>query len=426
MPPHCNRVNNEADPAFTIAVAQAVADLLPTLTARITDEIHQNENNGNNGTQRNARRVSTEGSRNDGDAQPTDIYVWLVTYKLEGDAHSWWRAYMQAKGGDAYVATLSWNDFRDIFFLVEFAYNNSWHASIKGAPFELLYGRKCRAPICWNIVGERVIEGPELVKMCSTFWFERKIKSAIHWSVRILDRIGEVTYRLALPPQLSHVHNAFYVSVLRGYNYHPYHVVQYPFDKIREDLSFAEEPEAILDRQERVMRKKTIPLVKVLWKSHPEREATWENEEMMRTDYPHLFSRFGIKDTLILGLKWSHVDCTKGNDLTWVKEGIVLGHKISKNRIDVDKEKVDVIAKLPHPTTIKGIQSFLGHTGSYCRFIQDFLKIARKMTRLLEKDTPFIFSKKCIEAFQSLKKKLTEAPILVAPDWDLPFELMCD
>ncbi|GJV82006.1 reverse transcriptase domain-containing protein [Tanacetum coccineum] len=109
-----------------------------------------------------------------------------------------------------------------------------------------------------------------------------------------------------------------------------------------------------------------------------------------------------------------------------VKEGIVLGLKISKNEIEVDKAKVDVIAKLPHPTTIKGIQSFLGHAGFYRRFIQDFSKIARPMTRLLEKDTPFFFSKECIEAFQTLKKKLTEAPILVAPDWDLPFELMCD
>ncbi|GJZ42240.1 retrotransposon protein, putative, ty3-gypsy subclass [Tanacetum coccineum] len=80
----------------------------------------------------------------------------------------------------------------------------------------------------------------------------------------ILDRIGEVSYHLALPLQLSHVYNVFHVSLLRGYNYHPYHVVQYPFDKIREDLSFAEEPKAILDRQERVMRKKIIPLVKVL------------------------------------------------------------------------------------------------------------------------------------------------------------------
>ncbi|GJZ89956.1 zinc finger, CCHC-type, retrotransposon gag domain protein [Tanacetum coccineum] len=167
MAPRRNRVNNEADPAFTAAVAHAVADLLPTLTTRITDEIRQNENNGNNINRRNARRVNTGGSGNDGDAQPTDIYVWLerfqkqkpetfssastpveaenwiahiekifevlgcgdlfkarlATYKLEGDAHSWWRAYKQAKGGDAYVATLSWNDFRDIFFLQYFPYS---------------------------------------------------------------------------------------------------------------------------------------------------------------------------------------------------------------------------------------------------------------------------------------------------------------
>ncbi|GKD70818.1 putative nucleotidyltransferase, ribonuclease H, partial [Tanacetum coccineum] len=215
-----------------------------------------------------------------------------------------------------------------------------WHASIKGAPFELLYSQKCRAPICWNKVGERVIEGPELVEVTNKkvaiakeklkearsrqksyadrhrralefksgdhvflkvspcrgvrrFRLKGKLSPRFIGPFEILDRVGEVSYRLALPPQLSHVHNVFHVSLLRGYNYHPYHVVQYPFDKIREDLSFVEEPEAILDRQERVMRKKTIPLVKVLWKNHPEREATWENEEMMRTDYPHFFSRFG-------------------------------------------------------------------------------------------------------------------------------------
>nr|GEZ76680.1 reverse transcriptase domain-containing protein [Tanacetum cinerariifolium] len=109
-----------------------------------------------------------------------------------------------------------------------------------------------------------------------------------------------------------------------------------------------------------------------------------------------------------------------------VKEGIVLGHKISKNGIEVDKAKVDVIAKLPHPTTVKGIQSFLGHVGFYWPFIQDFSKISRPMTHLLEKNTPFIFFEDCIKAFQTLKKKLTEAPILIAPNWDLPFERMCD
>nr|GEU37110.1 reverse transcriptase domain-containing protein [Tanacetum cinerariifolium] len=109
-----------------------------------------------------------------------------------------------------------------------------------------------------------------------------------------------------------------------------------------------------------------------------------------------------------------------------VKEGIVLRHKISKNGIEVDRAKVDVIAKLPHPTTVKGIRSFLSHAGFYRRFIQDFSKISRPMTHLLEKNTPFIFSEDCIKSFQTLKKRLTEAPILIAPNWDLPFELMCD
>nr|GEY17902.1 reverse transcriptase domain-containing protein [Tanacetum cinerariifolium] len=109
-----------------------------------------------------------------------------------------------------------------------------------------------------------------------------------------------------------------------------------------------------------------------------------------------------------------------------VKEGIVLGHKISKQGIEVDKAKVDVIIKLPHPKIIKGIRSILGHAGFYRRFIKYFSKIARPMTRLLEKDTPFIFSQECVEAFQTLKRKLIEAPILIVLDWDMPFELMCD
>nr|GEZ36104.1 reverse transcriptase domain-containing protein [Tanacetum cinerariifolium] len=95
-------------------------------------------------------------------------------------------------------------------------------------------------------------------------------------------------------------------------------------------------------------------------------------------------------------------------------------------RIDVDREKVNVIAKLPHPTTVKGVRSFLDHAGFYRRFIQDFSKIARPMTHLLKKETPFVFSKDCIDAFETLKKKLTEASILVVPDWNLPFKLMCD
>nr|GEY18807.1 hypothetical protein [Tanacetum cinerariifolium] len=94
--------------------------------------------------------------------------------------------------------------------------------------------------------------------------------------------------------------------------------------------------------------------------------------------------------------------------------------------IKVDKAKIEVISKLPHPTTVKGIRSFLGHAGFYQRFIKDFFKISRPMTRLLEKNAPFVFSDDCVQAFQTIKEKLTEAPILIAPNWDQPFELMCD
>ncbi|GJR94032.1 reverse transcriptase domain-containing protein [Tanacetum coccineum] len=95
---------------------------------------------------------------------------------------------------------------------------------------------------------------------------------------------------------------------------------------------------------------------------------------------------------------------------------IAKGHKISKSGIEVDRAKIDVITKLPHPTTVKGVRSFLGHAGFYRRFIQDFSKISRPITHILEKDTPFVFSQDCINAFETLKKKLTEAPILVVPD----------
>jgi len=109
-----------------------------------------------------------------------------------------------------------------------------------------------------------------------------------------------------------------------------------------------------------------------------------------------------------------------------VQEGIVLGHKISQNGIEVDRAKVEVIAKLPPPTSVKLVRGFLGHAGFYRRFIKDFSKIAKPLSNLLEKDAPFNFSIECIQAFNTLKEKLISAPIMVAPNWDLPFELMCD
>nr|GFC40175.1 putative nucleotidyltransferase, ribonuclease H [Tanacetum cinerariifolium] len=185
----------------------------------------------------------------------------------------------------------------------------------------MLYGRKCRAPIYWDQVGERVIEGPEMIEVTNAkvavakeklkeartrqksyadkhrrslefqtgdhvflkvspargvrrFGIKGKLSPRFIGPFEILDRVGEVSYRLALPPQLSHVHDVFRVSLLRGYKYYHLHVITYPLDQIRTDLSYKEEPEAIIDRQDRIMRKKTIPFVKILWRNHPEREAT--------------------------------------------------------------------------------------------------------------------------------------------------------
>ncbi|GJY42320.1 reverse transcriptase domain-containing protein [Tanacetum coccineum] len=124
--------------------------------------------------------------------------------------------------------------------------------------------------------------------------------------------------------------------------------------------------------------------------------------------------------------KCSSFPITRKNVHVMVKEGIVLGHKGSSAGLEVDKAKINVISKLPPPTNIKGVRSFLGHTSFYRRFIKDFSKIARPITKLLEKDTPFEFNDECKKAFESLKEKLTCAPVIVSPIWNLPLELMCD
>ncbi|KAL0846987.1 hypothetical protein Bca101_020233 [Brassica carinata] len=109
-----------------------------------------------------------------------------------------------------------------------------------------------------------------------------------------------------------------------------------------------------------------------------------------------------------------------------VKEGIVLGHKISEKAIEVDKAKIEVMVSLPPPKTVKDIRSFLGHAGFYRRFIKDFSKIARPMTKLLCKEAAFSFDEDCLEAFKKIKGDLVSSPIVQPPDWDLPFEIMCD
>ncbi|RVW80059.1 Retrovirus-related Pol polyprotein from transposon opus [Vitis vinifera] len=122
----------------------------------------------------------------------------------------------------------------------------------------------------------------------------------------------------------------------------------------------------------------------------------------------------------------------KDLELNWEKchftvhQGIVLGHIISKQGIEVDKTKVELIVKLSLPTTVKGVRKFLGHVMFYRRFVKDFSKLARPLCELLVKDAKFIWDDRCQRSFEELKLFLTTAPIVRAPNWQLPFEVMCD
>ncbi|KAI3516249.1 hypothetical protein L1887_15160 [Cichorium endivia] len=109
-----------------------------------------------------------------------------------------------------------------------------------------------------------------------------------------------------------------------------------------------------------------------------------------------------------------------------VDKGLILGHVVSKNGLEVDKAKIDVIKNFPYPTNVREVRSFLGHAGFYRRFIKDFSKITVPMCHLLQKDVNFKFDDACKRAFDHLKTLLTSSPIIQPPDWSLPFEIMCD
>ncbi|XP_022007536.1 uncharacterized protein LOC110906766 [Helianthus annuus] len=167
---------------------------------------------------------------------------------------------------------------------------------------------------------------------------------------------------------------------------------------------------------------------------YPISDSAWDMVESSMEVFMDDFSVYGSSfNQCLMNLERMLKRCVETKlMLNWEKchfmvtEGIVLGHKISRAGIEVDRAKIDTISQLPPPTSVKSVRSFLGHAGFYRRFIRDFSKITRPMTRLLEKDVPFIFDEECLHEFEFLKEKLVSAPILVSPDWSLPFELTCD
>ena len=114
----------------------------------------------------------------------------------------------------------------------------------------------------------------------------------------ILERVGPVAYRLALPLELVKLHDVFHVSMLRRYRSDPSHILPIQEIQVQEDFTFDEEPKAILDREIRQLRNKQIPLVKVLWQHHGMEEAKWEPESTMRVQYPQLFSSCNFEDEI--------------------------------------------------------------------------------------------------------------------------------
>ena len=142
-------------------------------------------------------------------------------------------------------------------------------------------------------MGDHVFLRVSLTKGVMRFGIKGKLSPQFIGPFEILDRVGEVAYRLALPPMLAGVHNVFHVSMLRKYVPDRNHVVAYEPLKLREDLTYEEQPERIVDKKVQELRRRTIQYVKVQWNNHSERETTWELEEEMREKYSHLFEESG-------------------------------------------------------------------------------------------------------------------------------------
>ncbi|GKA26595.1 putative reverse transcriptase domain-containing protein [Tanacetum coccineum] len=182
--------------------------------------------------------------------------------------------------------------------LIEFFYNNSYHASIKEAPFEALYGRNYanvrRKPLEFQI-GDHVMLKVSPRKGIFQFGKRGKLNPRYIGSFKILERIGQVAYKLELPEELSNIHNTFYVSNLKKCLSDEFLIIPIKELQLNDKLNFVEEPVEIMDREIKQLKRSRIPIVKVRWNSKRGPKFTWERKVEIRAKYPHLFSNITSK-----------------------------------------------------------------------------------------------------------------------------------
>ncbi|GKB75738.1 reverse transcriptase domain-containing protein [Tanacetum coccineum] len=371
--------------------------------------------------------------------------------------------------------------------LLEFSYNNSYHSSVRCARLrhcmvesvirqlcglrleKKSYANKRRKPLEFS-VGDYVLLKVSPWKDVVRFGRKGKLAPRFVGPFEIVKKVGLVANRLDFPEELDDVHDTFHVNAKLNFMEEPMENLERVFKKLKRsriaivkvrwnskrgpEFTWEREDQMklkILPNSNRTRRSRKdnihLPLWDFAYRRMPfglcNAPATFQRcmtaifhdmvEDFMEV-FMDNFSVFGNSfNCCLANLDRMLARCEETNlVLNWekchfmVKEGIALGHKILGAGIEVDRAKIDVIAKLPYPTNVKGVRSFLGHAGFYRRFIKHFSMISKPMTKLLMKDVEFDFSGDCKKAFNILKEKLTTAPIIISPDWNIPFELMCD
>ncbi|GJY33836.1 putative reverse transcriptase domain-containing protein [Tanacetum coccineum] len=204
-------------------------------------------------------------------------------------ASNFWRSFQKAMStqldmSTAYHPQTDWQSERTIQTLEDIYY-----ASIKASPFEALYGRKCRSPVCWAEVKDAQLTGPELIH--ETTKKIGKLNPRYIGPFKVLAKVGTVAYKLELPQLLRRVHSMFYVSNLKKcLSDEPLAI---PLDEIHIDdkLRFVEELVEIMDHEVKQLKQSRIPIIKVRWNPTRGPEFIWEREDQFRKKYPQLFTK---------------------------------------------------------------------------------------------------------------------------------------